>query len=683
MDIVNQIMQGNPLIRVLGNYRENHIGFVYAMSYSEAFVLTNDAWKERARGIPHNSFIVAAAFDPEKFMEAHITDQEVVLLRVLEPTRLPQDDDLIRTRIEQHQRRTESQRADLLDGYDPITHAELQWGGLKCRILGTFYMREGELYLGSDVENFVSSTHLRAYKPRGDSLSMIVNYIDPIRRRKAETDAQAMGFRSLPCPFDIGTVRYTSSDRLHRGGDETLVPVGIQPSDFLARRTAVFGMTRTGKSNTIKTTVAAVKLAAERDSVPIGQLIFDINGEYANANHQDDGSSIAEVFVEDTVRYRGIETSGFEDMRINFYTNVGEALVLIARLTENDPYRSQTDLEMFLSDSLEEPDRTDHSAHTRWEVKKALFQCILNAASYPAPNNFQVRFSASQGVRRQIRDFTNTDVTDPSNGLTLAEATEWFMNARNANLQLERQARGGGHAGEPYLRSSRNSDPWFDAAARAYANVLFRQNDSNTAIRGWRALSQYTTYHSPRRVGDVSSEIYSHLIQGRIVILDLSVGPETVRKIIGKRIAQNVFSRSMQTLIAGAMPPNIVIYIEEAHNLIGKNDELTDTWPRIAKEGAKARIALVYATQEPSSIHPNIMSNSENWFVTHLNNDDELKTLSKYYDFADFKSSLKTAQDVGFARIKSLSSPFVISTQINQFVPAQLREQLEAIRRAQ
>ena len=35
---------------------------------------------------------------------------------------------------------------------------------------------------------------------------------------------------------------------------------------------------------------------------------------------------------------------------------------------------------------------------------------------------------------------------------------------------------------------------------------------------------------------------------------------------------------------------NIVLYVEEAHNLIGKGADLTETWPRIAKEGAKAKI---------------------------------------------------------------------------------------------
>jgi len=81
-------------------------------------------------------------------------------------------------------------------------------------------------------------------------------------------------------------------------------------------------------------------------------------------------------------------------------------------------------------------------------------------------------------------------------------------------------------------------------------------------------------------------------------------------------------------------------------------------------------------------MQPNILANSENWVVTHLNNDEELRILSRYYDFADFSQSLKRAQDVGFARIKTLSSPFVVPTQIDRFEPVRIREMLRAILRS-
>jgi len=176
MGIADKIMvDTNPLIAILGDYKTNLIGFVYSMNFTDACVLTNDKWKEQVSGIPHNSFLVAAAFDPEKMSVVHNFDREVVLLRVLGPAILPSDNDLMRTRVEHNQRRTAEEvfNEDIHDGLDPITHAELQYGGLRCRILGTFYIENGELRLGSDLENYVSSTRLRVFKPRGDALLLL------------------------------------------------------------------------------------------------------------------------------------------------------------------------------------------------------------------------------------------------------------------------------------------------------------------------------------------------------------------------------------------------------------------------------------------------------------------------------------------------------------------------------
>ena len=48
----------------------------------------------------------------------------------------------------------------------------------------------------------------------------------------------------------IGIVRYSSARRFQQEEEE--VPVYVYPKDFLGKRTALFGMTRTGKSNTVK-----------------------------------------------------------------------------------------------------------------------------------------------------------------------------------------------------------------------------------------------------------------------------------------------------------------------------------------------------------------------------------------------------------------------------------------------
>lgn len=690
INILNKVVTTeSALVKLLGNYDSSFVGYVYGMRFDEVFVLTNDAFKQKVNGIPHNSFLVAAGFHPERFGDAHIIDQEIVLLRVLEPVVLPQDNDFVRTRIEHHQRRTAEEKypGESNDGLDPITAVELQAGGLRCSVLGTFYVDDdGQLRLGSDIENFMCLSRLRAFKPRAEALAAIVNHVNPEVLAKAEEEAKKAGFKKVPSPIHIGSVRYTSTARLHRGKDEPKVDVLIQPTDFLSRRTAVLGMTRTGKSNTVKTTVSAVALAAMTDGIPVGQLIFDINGEYANANHQDDGSSIADVFPDQTVRYRALEAPGFEDLRTNFFNEVDQGLNLIQALFKVDksPFSGQ-DLDAFMSSTLEEPDVSDRSEHTRWKRHKAVFQCILHKAGYKAATAFTVEVPNTSALTRQIEKWAKAQVPPAevnypaSDRVSLTEACAWFEQIRAINVALRASQK---ENNQPMigLMSSTAGNPWVDPMLESYLNILARKNSSDMNFGGYRAVAKYVPYHSTRRTSDVTNEVIAHLDAGKIVILDLSAGPVEIRTVLSERIARQIFERQMSTMHEGFVPKNIVLFVEEAHNIIGKKAELTATWPRIAKEGAKARIAFVYATQEPSSVHPNILANTENWFVTHLNNDDELKTLGKFYDFSDFIGSLKAAQDVGFARIKTLSAPFVIPTQIKRFSPEEIKQRIEEIK---
>ena len=108
----------------------------------------------------------------------------------------------------------------------------------ECSILGTFYRDTNDnILFGADVENFYSSNNYNVYKPMGNVLEYIVNLRD---------DDSGIDINN----FKIGKVRYSSSLRFQKNQDE--VPVYINPKDFLGKRTAFFGMTRTGKSNTVK-----------------------------------------------------------------------------------------------------------------------------------------------------------------------------------------------------------------------------------------------------------------------------------------------------------------------------------------------------------------------------------------------------------------------------------------------
>lgn len=693
------------------------IGFTLSMDYTEALVMVHDKWRNDVEGIPHNSYLLAATFNPADFVTTPPVDRRVILLRVTGRATIETDTEHLRA-ITQYFQDNPDVKNGRLEDLEPITVNRMSWTGMKGRILGTFFVgQDGELRMGTDIEDVFATRLMRVYKPTAKALRTIVNYVDPDRRKKAEDDAAAAGV-GIPVPFQIGTVRYTSTQHMAERGGSTEVPVYISPVDFLARRTAVFGMTRTGKSNTTKTMVSQVATTSFQTRQPIGQLIFDINGEYSNANQQDEGSAINDVFPDMTVRYRIMSTKGFKDLRSNFYNDLPVALELIRHAVEEQGRAaSSNDFKNFLSLNLERPDPTDRSAMNRWKRKASIFRAILFSADYKPDEKNAGRQELSigktvfseivrKGIQYGILAANNLNDIDPDGAeddiaaacadyfsfhalgsgnywITLSDLTRFWKTAREIEV-----ASGGYRSDADGILSkaptrNRAGSPWLDEVERSLLSVLVGKSSlSDAPIIGRQAIGAAKDYHGPNGSQEIAADIYKYLADGRIVILDLSVGSPSIREELSRKLVYEIFQKSSATFNIGRVPPRIVIYVEEAHNLIGKKSELIEIWPRIAKEGAKYGIALVYATQEPSSIHPNILANTENFFVTHLNNDSEIRTLSGFYDFADFAVGLKRSQDVGFARIKTLSASFVTPTQILKFEPSRARKQYEEAKAA-
>ncbi|MBO6538006.1 MAG: DUF87 domain-containing protein [Rhizobiaceae bacterium] len=681
----------NPLSVLLDtNSGSTGVGFTIHSSYDEMVVMTNDKWREGAGGIPMNSYLVAASVASDGFATAASMDRRVVLLRIVGRTELSTDRDSLRAVMEHFQDNPDS--AD--PGFrmnEPISFGMLQWSGIKCKVLGTFYVdSSGKFRFGADVEDFFAARHMKVFKPGSKALEKIVNFVDPIRQKKAEDDAKMMGMNEAPSPFQIGTVRFTSASQMGIQAGQGDVPVQIFPGDFLARRTAVFGMTRTGKSNTTKTLVSAVALSALESDLPVGQLILDINGEYSNANNQDEGSSIADVFGDNTVRYRvDPPSTGFRDVRVNFYESLGMGLQFIASNLKEEAGSMSEDLKTLVGLDLQQPaDANDFQAISRWQRKVAIYQCILKNAGFEHDPGMRIKFD----VNKKVLSFlyrSHSAIRDASPGATndadREKATIQFFGLQSAGKQYSVDADAAVRfwqsvreiekacGGPDALQGIRKgNDKWLSSEDYGLLSVLVGKSSKNDALirAGGSIRNAAREFHSPKGSANVADDIYGLLKEGRVVIVDLSVGPPRIRETMAERIARRVFDRSSEVFTSGGNPPRIVLYVEEAHNLIGKDADLNTTWPRIAKEGAKYGIAMVYATQEPSSIHPNILSNTENFFVTHLNNDNEIRTLARYYDFGDFAESLKRCQDVGFARIKTLSANFTTPTQILLFQPS-------------
>lgn len=270
---------------------QQYIGDVYAISYESATVLIHDFYRQQVGGIPSLCFLIATRIDPESSVDYTKEDASVILLRVMDSAPTPNGAEAERIRFESAQRQSgEKKHWDEAGAMDGTTAHLLSFAAVKCRVIGTFYLdkrledaQEDDIVLrfGSDISNYYPNRGLKVYKPNSEALKSIVNYRDPSR-------SDQLSELSVP----VGEVRYASTNRSFQGVSN--VTVELMPGDLLRQKTALFGMTRTGKSNTTKIILQSVfNLRFEKKGARrIGQIVFDPNGEYANENVQDNNSAI-------------------------------------------------------------------------------------------------------------------------------------------------------------------------------------------------------------------------------------------------------------------------------------------------------------------------------------------------------------------------------------------------------
>lgn len=618
-----------------GRDSETFVGRPFYLDYERVKVLVNDKWKHRVGGIPAGAFLLCS-YDSEVGVE------EMVLVRVIGPTALPTDSDVVASMVD-HYKEDQPPGTGTPKKLDSFTRYEYMFSGLECRVLGTYYRQESKTRFGADVENFFSAHNYSVYKPQGKSLEYIVNF------------REGDGIPGGPDQVRLGCVRYSASRRSDTGAE---VPIYVSPLDFVGKRTALFGMTRTGKSNTVKKILESVKeLSTKQIQLdgkplkPIGQIIFDINGEYANANQQDEGTAIFEMFQSETTRYSLQEKEGFEVMKLNFFSDLSAGYGLLQSFLADD---GADYLRSFLAIDFAEPAPDDFSANTRYQRIVSAYKACLHRAGFESDKK-TIKFDGNKDLNALAAGI------DPSKGISYEQAATWF------------EAVWDSYNDDPFFDSykKKNGREWADEDLKAVLAMLTRKKvpGKPSGISGYRKLQPFKTYHSPANMASFEDAIVKQLREGRIVIIDLSQGDPKLQGTYSERICRRIFADGMQRFVANEAANYIQLYFEEAHNLFPKKDDkdLSQIYNRIAKEGAKLRLGMVYATQEVSSISSNVLKNTQNWFVSHLNNQDELREVQKFYDFEDFVESLRRAPDRGFIRMKTYSNAFIVPVQIDRF----------------
>lgn len=670
--------------------KEQYVGDVVNLTYTNAKIQINDAYRKKVGGIPAQCFLIATRID-EKDIDYDEEDCSVILLRVMDAAQLPWEYEKERVVVENIENNCG------LNAFwdDSLQDAKLKnmlsFGAVTCRVIGTFYMdKHGvdyKLQFGNDLSNFYPSKSLKVYKPSLTALETIVNY----------------GIESKNS-VGIGKVRYSSTNRRLQGVDE--VNVVIDPRDLIAQKTAVFGMTRTGKSNTVKTIAKSIYQLRQKINKKIGQLIFDANGEYANENVQDKNDLTGQAQALKNVWKEPVngEYGSFEDvvtygllknqndpnrivMKINFYDDfliqIGKELIddkLNSDIINNVQY-----IKSFTSVSFNHYDNMSHSEIVREKRNRLVYKTILNMSGFK-DNDLLKKESGlfSQKLIKYISDGIKgfdgmadnkkkevmkkkEQYTDcaliltklSENGVSYSELgtafeilQQYITDVDSTYYDFEKEYVGTGE--EPN---------WLDVNLSSLLMMFAYKNS-------FKKIAKAVVYHdSKSSKKDYAQMIYDDLVKGKLVIVDQSLGDSDLNRLAAERILRRIFEENNKQFSEAITPSSILIFVEEAHNLMpkGSEEDTTNIWARVAKEGAKFNIGMIYSTQEVSSIQKNILKNTTNWFISHLNNKEEIRALSDFYDFEDFSLSILQAEDKGFIRMKTKSNRFVVPIQVNKF----------------
>lgn len=533
---------------------------------------------------------------------------------------------------------------------DIFTQSELQWGALRTHVLGMFYphpILPDAVEFSGDLNNYVSAHKYMIYSPDDKLLDLVNNEIVPKENR-----------------FPIGKLRLTEC-RLPLP-DKKLpdVDIFLSTNDFKGTRTAMFGKTRLGKSNVVKL-IAQSLIETSINTKDVGQLIFDIDGEYANDNPQN--ASLKTAFPDQCVVYaleKKDETES-KELKINFYENPKESHKIIRTLLREQGVTSIYIQRFFSVDipSIQQLKDLDEGDKKRAIRKIQIYWSILKKAGFVADESklkAKVPFGEAFNKESMKRIFGDDE-------------TKWFKpNSLDDYRTLYEKAVEADRAGK--LPSSTKGKNLFDADDEALLNFL--QPSSSTSA-GPGIIQNIRKYHSPT-ASNFISEILSELDNGLTVIIDLGNADEEVMLYFTRQLSEAVFYHQTDKFSNNNLKNKlghqhfVQIYFEEAHNLFGINDNSDDTkiYRNFAKQGAKRHIGMVYSTQSPSTMNGDLLAQTENFFVAHLASQDDTNKLAKVnVAYETIKSDILHAKTQGYMRMLTRSHRFVVPMQAKKFVP--------------
>jgi hypothetical protein len=222
------------------------------------------------------------------------------------------------------------------------------------------------------------------------------------------------------------------------------------------------------------------------------------------------------------------------------------------------------------------------------------------------------------------------------------------------------------HDGEKdWFFPSKDGSAYFNDTQLKLLEVL----ENKSGWTGHNYIRPFNKYHSPSG-SSVFQEISDFVHEGRSIFIDLSQGNEAVRRNMVDRVCRDIFNMQNRDFNSehGLGDRFVMVYFEEAHRLFRADDkDLNSIYNLLAKEGAKLNIAMVYSTQSMTTISPDLLKNTDNFLIAHLDDDRETREVARKYAFRDVAEDVQRIQSKGFVRMLTRSHRFALPVQIHKF----------------
>lgn len=559
----------------------------------------------------------------------------------------------------------------------------------RCRMLGVCYDNNESIKYYSNIRTYPAPTTLDLYIPS----NKFMNRLFATAVSQSDNDAKDV-------IFELGKLQYGTDPQYtkrYSKAHDSEVSVQFNATNLLRKRTGIFGKSGYGKSNTVKTVIGM--MSTKHPSC--GQLILDTNGEYALDNAQNEGlmdifydagmKDKVKLYTHRKINEKSIQKFGKDSVRqlkFDVFDKIKPALEVVINNLDGRTEPLYLNPWSAALDGVDEEEKffNTEAIKTPALVWSIWYAALIRAGLSPYNKKHSKKnwLTLSKEYVREIieetlkgddpdADLKKYNLDDEATYETVVEKMcaqfKWYQHksggiTTNDIIQMAEYA-------EWYC--AKNKDSSKPSSLKSFMEIL----ESNRRLVALKAYNIEAKEGEDNTVSlSLGESVFKDLKDNKIVILDLASVSIQVAKVLAQHVLTHLFSAS--TRMFGDYTQrdlfnkfDALIYIEESQNYL-KPEEVRNgsIYERVAKEGRKFHLGLVYITQQPSAIDPSITSQTENIIAMHMSNSRDCLILNEIKDKFD-KLTCKFLKDEAQKGLSYIYAephqPFVLPCQIHQF----------------